>query len=538
MKKNQIALYSLSVAATIMLMGCSGSVGTDGEACSTKEPGWTKDVAPMVTREDGGEAAAVVYAVDVVTSGALFNEMGILNEKVSNTGAKSGLDTLTKLFTPDMSAKNENLAALKVKKSTKSTPSAYLEGPQECAYGGTMTATYSNSDEDSESTPLMSGNFNESLTYSFDKCVENPDVIGEFAGGLYSVFGKAFKYIGPVSATEDSPERVTLNGMIGATFAAFNGEEDVPAWMGPPSWSCYAGEGTPPVAIGTGYLRGEIISDDFSAEFTSVGEEESMLFSSSMDLYFEDRYIYDIIWNDEPTANQMPEPGFGHEGLYLLAGADGCLAVTVSGEGETFNLISMRALGLEAVMFLSSGEMMGDASSKTVPSESSEPMPAMLKLNGFIEASIEEELYLSLKADNFYRGYMGYWYGVGSENAEPRPSLGLPTHIMGYLGSDCLGGMLFVKGEYNYPYFESIDALPGNGWIAFFDQAPCDPSVNELGYIEFNTEEPMPATAPQVSTIPTADLYVGPEGEGSYMGTYYSWSGLIGENSCTTEPAP
>ena len=229
MRKNQIALYSLSVAATIMLMGCSGSVGTDGEACSTKEPGWTKDVAPMVTREDGGEAAAVVYAVDVVTSGALFNEMGILNEKVSNTGAKSGLDTLTKLLTPDMSAKNENLAALKVKKSTKSTPLFIEEDTEECAYGGTMTTTYSNSDE--VSYGVSTDSFNESLTFSFDKCVEDPDVIGELAGGLYSVFGKAFQYIGGVSATEESPERVTLNGMIGATFAAFNGEEDVPDYM-------------------------------------------------------------------------------------------------------------------------------------------------------------------------------------------------------------------------------------------------------------------------------------------------------------------
>jgi len=525
-----------SAVALLTLTGC-GSDGTASESqlvgsgCSTKEPAWTSNVAPMVTREDGGEAAAVVHAVDVVTSGALFNQVGGASAKVSSAGAKSGIDTLTKLFTPDMSAKSEKLAALKVKESTKSAPSV-PEGPQECAYGGTVTVTSSVSMEDND--------YSENFTYSFDNCVEVPVYIDGIVSHLSSIFGQAFFFLPTTDEVAPTTERVTLNGEIGATFRNVGFEEpveaDLPSWTGPASWSCYIDEGTPPVAMITDYLRGEIISDDFSAEFSDTEEEGSLLFSSSMDLYFEDRAIFEFLW-DGPTANQMPEPGFKDPGNYLIAGANGCLEVTESAEGTTQSLLSMRALGLEAVMLIASP--LDGGSTKTVsPDPATLLIPLEMKLDGFIEASMGEgELSLSLKADDFYRRYANLPYSMSfskkaSVDLEPTTP---PTFIMGYLGSACMEGMLFVEGMYNYPLSPSIDALPEFGWIGFLNQAPCDESTIELGYIEFNTEEePQPVSEPQIDTITTADLYVG---EDEYTG-FTSWSALIGENSCTIGLAP
>lgn len=519
----------LSSIALLGLSGCGGSAGdpsdsqlVGGDACSKSEPGWTKDVAPMVTREDGGEAAAIVHAVDVVTSGALLNQFAGASAKVSSAGAKNGIDLLTKLFTPDMSIKSEKLAKLKAKKDAKNAPLLIVEGTEECSYGGTVTTLYADSESE--------GDFDQSLTYSFDNCIDNPEVIGEIGFTLYQVFGQVFE----PSVAEEPPsaeERVTLNGTIGAKFRDFSGLADMPDWMGAPSWSSMSEDDLPPI-VPTDYLRGEIISDDFSAEFTTEGEDGSMLFSSSMDLYFEDRKLYD---DEGMTAAQMPEPGFFTPGWYLIAGANGCLSLEASDGEETQELLSMRALNLETVALMIDFER-ERGSAKADSAAVSVPNPLMLKLNGFIEASAaigEEGLALSLKADDFYRGYMSYWGGERHENVEPRPAP-YPTTIMGYLGSACMEGMLFVEGGYSYPSSPDINALPEAGGILFLDKV----AMNDLGYIEFNTEEEQPPVSePQISTT-TATLYVGSE-EGGYVGTFDdTWSNLIGENSCTIGLAP
>ncbi len=496
--KKQILWYSLSIATATVMVGCNTGGGSDG--CNTEEPDWTSQVAPMTSEDDAKAAATVVHAVDVVTGGEL---LGGFSVKTADSDTQNSIDALTKLLTPDMSAKNEKLAALREKKSEKNTPSfiPYPEGPQECSYGGTVTITTEGM------IPNGPSEEHQSLTYSFNDCVEDPEYIGEVTGNLFYIFGQAFEYINNgISATvEDGGPRVTLNGKLSAEFTRYDGVSDLPAWVGPPSWSSDPDEGRPDT-VENNYLRGEINSDDFSATFTT-GEESSMRFESDMNIYFEDRYMNQFLWNDGPRENQIPEAGFFNEGWYLIIGANGCLELTATEGPETYNVLSMRTLGLEAIMHMDDNNDVWMVEKTVSPNPAEDPDPLMLKLDGFLEISSGEgDIGLSFKADDFYRGYDGYWTEEqGGANI-------YETIMMGYLGSDCMGGMLFVEGAFTGG---SSDNFPDTGYIAFFAQVP--DGENPLGTLNFSSG----ATLNLNQT-----LY-----------SYHSWSDIT-SGSCSITPEP
>lgn len=490
--KKQILWYSLSIATAAVMVGCSSGGSSDG--CNTEEPAWTSQVAPMTSEADAKAAATVLHTVDVITSGEL---LGGFSAQTANSDTQNAIDALTNLLTPDMSAKNEKLTALKEKKSGGKSSLGAPEGPQACSGGGTYTEIYN------ESIPEGPGDeYIESLTYSFDDCVEETGIIGYVTGNLLNIFGQA---INGVSATDEGGPRVTLNGELGAMFKSYRGESDLPAWVGPPSWSSDADEERPDT-VENNYLRGEINSDDFSATFTT-GEESSMRFESDMNIYFEDRYLNQFLWNDGPRENQIPEAGFFNEGWYLIIGANGCLELTATEGPETYNVLSMRTLGLEAIMHMDDNNDVWMVEKTVSPNPAEDPDPLMLKLDGFLEISSGEgDIGLSFKADDFYRGYDGYWTEEqGGANI-------YETIMMGYLGSDCMGGMLFVEGAFTGG---SSDNFPDTGYIAFFAQVP--DGENPLGTLNFSSG----ATLNLNQT-----LY-----------SYHSWSDITsGSCSITSEP--
>jgi len=511
-------VYSLSALVILGLSGCSG--GGDG-GCSTVEPAWTQTVAPMVTREDGGEAAALVRAVDVVASGQLFDVMASSNKKVASPGAQKGLETLSALLTPNMSMSNVLSSGLKTAKSTTKTPLLTpLSGvPQPCNYGGTVTITYADTLE-----RFVPGDRNISTTFTFDHCIEDSGIINYITQEIYATVSSVFPGVvsAGVSGNEVNPEKVTLDGEIGAKLRLFSGESSVPEWMGPPSWATYTG--TKPDSVITAFQRAEIFTTDFSAEFTTEGTEASLLFESDMDLYFEYNTILDFNHNIPLNLAPINFPGFTSTGDYIIAGANGCIQATASEGTDTYDLLSVRALGLESVGYLD----------YSVPTSEKAPLgsvainiPGMMSLNGFIEASLNDgDFSFSLKADGFYRAD-GYFRAI-PVNIEPRPSA--PVSMIGYLGSECLDGMLFINAEFGKSYG---DVLPTYGIIGFFAEVPDGP-IAPLGAIEF-----LPQAVPAAGTLTEE----GPPQPAAYLsiadvpiGIYTSWSSLIGENACTMPP--
>jgi len=500
--KTRITSYLIPAITMAVLAGCGGSNDVVESDCNPQEPAWTQQVAPMVTRQDGGEAAAIVHGVDILTSGILFSDVNInsanLNAAPVNTNS---INILTQLFSPDMSLKSKRSTGLIAKKhlvvNTQQTSNIPV-GTFPCNYGGSVTTAYSS---------VGSGaNASESLSFSFDNCKEDSEFIGMMTRELYSIFGQIIPSVLNSREAGVSTPKVLLDGTIAASYKSFQGEDSLPAWMGKASWSCTA-EGDRPNNVTGAYLRGKLSSDKFSAKFTSADTNDSMLFSSSIELYFEERVIEDFA-GDASLRDGLEgdEPGFFDAGWYRLAGVHGCLGVSRTTDNGTENLLSMRALNLGMVLLLE-----GDMDSTRA---------LLMKLNGFIEASAymdeDNEFTLAFKAGDFYRTFNGYTFS-NSREAEPfpPPPIADTIYMMGYLGSSCMNGMLFVDGELkaNTPM-----ELPFDGLIEFYDRPSCDANAEFLGFIDFNAND-----------SGDAELLV----DQTSFGEFSSWETLIGENNCT-----
>lgn len=494
MNKGLFTVLSCAAVSFIGLTGC-GSSSNESSGCSISEPTWTADVAPMVTRGDGGEAAALVWASEYVASGEILNDVFSSNKKVENNSAENTLNILTSLLTPKLSA--EGISSDVKKPKTDMNP-IMPEGPQDCSAGGTKTITYVEKEVD--------GGRHDTLTYSFDNCdVNDTDELLDIVSNLGGFLSKE------TSALDETDTFVTLNGELGAEYKNFSGTENgVPSWMGPPSWYTGISEGAPE-SMYTDYDRRVITASNFTAVLPMKGD--SIKLAADISLSSEMRYIEE---NDVPSnIPSFDGPGFYSDGSYYIGSADGCLKADITTEGETLEIFKIGAVDLEVVTY-------DDKGSKDPDSEGEE---SAIQLNGYVEASIsteEEPSVLSLKADGFYR----YYNDVGIDQ---RAVYTIDTIMVGMLGSSCLEGMLFINGDFIDNFADSDDTLPADGSIYFFASAPEDGmqitgGVPPLASIEFMSPEGgvwMPTYG--------ASLSIG----GQLIDTYPTWSALIGENACT-----